>query len=69
MPLKATSIPYFNSHSFNIFEMAEVQSSEVDDKPVPVSLGLLRVQFGNHGNQTIVVWKLKPYLCNKWSIV
>jgi hypothetical protein len=49
-------MPYFNSHSFNIFEMAEVQSSEVDDKPVPVSLGLLRVQFGNHGNQTIVVW-------------
>jgi hypothetical protein len=30
--------------------MAEVQTSEVDEKPAAVSLGLSRVKFGNHCN-------------------
>jgi hypothetical protein len=44
--------------------MAEVQTSEVDAKPAPDSLGLTWVKFGNHA---IVVWQLKQYLCNRWS--
>jgi hypothetical protein len=28
--------------------MAEVQTPEVDAKPVPISLRLSRVKFGNH---------------------
>jgi hypothetical protein len=35
--------------------MAEVQTSEMDAKLTPVSLGLSTVKFGNHGSQTIVV--------------
>jgi hypothetical protein len=33
--------------------MAKVQNSEVDAKPAPVSIGLSRVKFGNHGNQAV----------------
>jgi hypothetical protein len=47
--------------------MADVQTSVVYAKPVPASLGLSRVMFSNHDNQTILVWQLKPYLCNSWS--
>jgi hypothetical protein len=39
----------------------------VDAKRAPVILGLSRVQSGNYGNQFIVVWQLKPYLCNSES--
>jgi hypothetical protein len=44
--------------------MADFQTSEVDAKPAPVNLGLSRVKFSNNGNQTIVVWQWKQYLCN-----
>jgi hypothetical protein len=36
----------------------------VDEKPAPFSVSLSKVKFGNHGNQTTLVWQLKPYLCN-----
>jgi hypothetical protein len=36
----------------------------VDEKPAPISFGLSRIQFGNHGNQTIAMWQLMLYLCN-----
>jgi hypothetical protein len=49
--------------------MAETVTSEVDAKPSPVRLGLLRGTFGNHGNQNIVVWQLKPYFCTNKSHV
>jgi hypothetical protein len=32
--------------------MAEVQTSEVDEKPATVCPGPPKVKFGNHGNQT-----------------
>jgi hypothetical protein len=35
--------------------MADVQTSEVDAKLAPVKVGVWRVRFGNHGNQTIIV--------------
>jgi hypothetical protein len=44
-----------NPIASTIFTKAEVQTSEVDTKRAPVSLGLSRVKFGNRGNQTIVV--------------
>jgi hypothetical protein len=34
--------------------MADVQTSEVDAKAAPVSLGLSTVKFGNHVNLTIL---------------
>jgi hypothetical protein len=40
--------------------MAEVQTSTMDAKSAPVSLALSVVNFGNHGNQIIIVWQLKP---------
>jgi hypothetical protein len=33
----------------------EIQTFEVDEKPAPISFGLSRIQFGNHGNQTIAM--------------
>jgi hypothetical protein len=35
--------------------MASAQTFEVDSKLAPVSVEALRVKFGNHGNNTIVV--------------
>jgi hypothetical protein len=35
--------------------MVELETSEVGAKPAPVSPGLSRVKFGNHGTQTIIV--------------
>jgi hypothetical protein len=40
--------------------MAEIQTFVVDAKPAPVNLEQSTVKFGN---QVIVVWHLKPYLC------
>jgi hypothetical protein len=57
----------FQFHSFNHFEMAVVQTSEKDAKAEPVSLGLSRVKFDNHGNQIIVMRQLKPHLRNTGS--
>jgi hypothetical protein len=42
--------------------MAEVQTSEVDAKPAPVSLGLSRVKFGNR------CWATKEFIVVKQSI-
>jgi hypothetical protein len=39
----------------------------MDAKRAPVNLGLLRVKFCSHGNQTIVLWQSKPYLSNNGS--
>jgi hypothetical protein len=44
-----------NHMASTIFKMADVQTSEVDEKPAPVSLGLSRIKFGNHGKKTIVM--------------
>jgi hypothetical protein len=49
------------SRSFNHSKMADVQTSEVDVKFSPVSVGPWRVMAGNHGNQTILVWQFNPY--------
>jgi hypothetical protein len=47
--------------------MVKVRISEMDIKPAPVSLKLSKVKFGCHGNQTIIVWQLKPYKCSNGS--
>jgi hypothetical protein len=45
-------------------KMANVQTSEVDEKLVPVNVEPWTVKISNHGNHTILVWRLKiPYLC------
>jgi hypothetical protein len=44
--------------------MADVQNPQVDAKHAPVNVGASRVKFGNHGNHTILLWKLNPYVCN-----
>jgi hypothetical protein len=44
--------------------MAEAHTIEVDANPAPLSLGLSRVKFGNHGNKIIVVWQLRAYMYN-----
>jgi hypothetical protein len=47
--------------------MADVQTSKVDEKLAPVNVGTRRVKIRNHGNHTILVWQLKPYLYNDGS--
>jgi hypothetical protein len=47
--------------------MAEIKIFDVDAKPVQVNLGPSRIKFSYHGNQFIVVWQLKPYLCDTGS--
>jgi hypothetical protein len=44
-----------------------VRTSEVDAKLAPVRVEQWRVKFGNHGYQTILMWLLKPFLCNSGS--
>jgi hypothetical protein len=38
--------------------MADFQTSEIDAKFAPVSVGAWRVKFDIHGNHTILVWQL-----------
>jgi hypothetical protein len=54
MPLQMNSTPQFQCVSFNHFKMADVQTSEVDEKISPASLGLSSVRFGNHSNHTVL---------------
>jgi hypothetical protein len=49
--------------------MVKVQTSDVDGKPAQVSLGIWRINFGNHGIQTITVWQLKPFLYSTFTTV
>jgi hypothetical protein len=46
--MKSADTIIFNPTASDHFKMAEFQTSEVDAKPVLVSLGLSRVKFGNH---------------------
>jgi hypothetical protein len=47
--------------------MVDIETSDLDSKLTLVNLWLWRVKFGNHGNQTILVWELKPYLFSSGS--
>jgi hypothetical protein len=47
--------------------MRYVRTSEVDAKLAPVRVEQWRVKFGNYGYQTILMWLLKPFLCNSGS--
>jgi hypothetical protein len=42
--------------------MTDVQIYKVDEKLAPDSVWAWMVKFGNHGNHTILVWQLNPYV-------
>jgi hypothetical protein len=46
------------------FQNSEVRSSDVEAKLAPVSVGPWWIKADKHGNHTILLWQLNPYLCN-----
>jgi hypothetical protein len=59
MPLKRPRRHIFYSHCFNSPKMANVQTSEVNTKHLPIKVEAWRVKVGKNGNQT--------FLRNSWT--
>jgi hypothetical protein len=59
----------FNPVVSSILKLADVQTSEVDAKCAPVSVGLWRAKFGNNGNHSILAWQLNHTCATMGPIV